>query len=36
LFTVAELPRGDYRPDIYIANAERNANIDPVVTAIRR
>jgi carboxyl-terminal processing protease len=34
LFTVTGLPRADYRPTIYVANAERNATVDPVLTAI--
>ena len=36
LFTITGLPRGDYRPSIYVENAERNAKIDPVLTAIGR
>jgi carboxyl-terminal processing protease len=36
LFTVTGLPRADYRPNIYVASAERNAKIDPVLTAIGR
>lgn len=36
LFTVTGLPRADYRPNIYVANTERNAINDPVLTAIGR
>lgn len=36
LFTITGLPRGDYRPSIYVANAERSAKIDPVLTSIGR
>jgi carboxyl-terminal processing protease len=36
LFTVTGLPRADYRPRIYLANAERNETLDPVLTAIGR
>jgi carboxyl-terminal processing protease len=35
LFTVTGRPRADYRPNIYVANAERNVGTDPVLTAIR-
>lgn len=34
LFTVSGLPRADYRPNIYVANAERRGIVDPVLTAI--
>ncbi len=34
LFTVTGLPRADYRPNIYVANAERRGIDDPVLTAI--
>lgn len=30
LFTVTGLPRADYGPRIYLANAERNGTLDPV------
>lgn len=36
LFTVTGLPRADYSPRIYLANAERNETLDPVLTAIGR
>jgi carboxyl-terminal processing protease len=34
LFTVTRLPRAEYRPNIYVANAERKGKIDPVLTAV--
>ena len=36
LFTVTGLPRADYRPQLYVPNAERNGATDPVVVAIGR
>lgn len=36
LFTVAGLPRADYRPQLYLSRAERTGSDDPVVTAIGR
>ncbi len=34
LFTVAGQPRADFRPRLYLRDAERSASDDPVVTAI--
>ncbi|GHH09804.1 hypothetical protein GCM10008023_06920 [Sphingomonas glacialis] len=36
LFTVTGLPRADYRPQLYVANAERDGTVDPIVVAIGR
>ena len=36
LFTVTGLPRAGYKPNIFVANAERKGEIDPVLTALGR
>jgi carboxyl-terminal processing protease len=36
LFTVAGIPRANYRPQIYVPHTERQGSADPVVVAISR
>ncbi len=36
LFTVTGLPRAGYKPNIFVVNAERKGEIDPVLTALGR
>lgn len=36
LFTVTGIPRANYRPQIYLQQAERDMSVDPILSAIER